>query len=274
MSKAAYGNKVAVVTGAAGGIGLLTAKRLIEEGYTVWCVDRAPCPEDLGGIAVQLDLNDADGITSLAGRIVAETGGVDVIVNNAGYGQYGAIETVPFDVGRRQMEVNFFAPVRLVQLLAPSMRERGGGRIVNISSVAGKVYSPLSGWYCASKFALEGITDCLRIELKPFHIGVSLIEPSPIRTAWSEGAKASLLEASEGTAYEEFGQKAYRLLAGATGGGAASGAEAVVKNILKAINAKKPKPRYLAGKIARLSVVSKAMMGDRLFDIAMNSQLK
>jgi len=266
--------KVALVTGAAGGIGLLTAKTLIADGYTVWCVDRAACSEDLGGIAVQLDLNDDAGIVALCERIVAETGGVDVIVNNAGYGQYGPIETVPFDVGRRQMEVNFFAPVRLVQLLAPSMRTRGGGRIVNISSVAGKIYSPLSGWYCASKFALEGVTDCLRIELKPFNIGVSLIEPSPIKTAWSEGAKNSLLETIQGTAYEEFGQKAYGLLAGATGGKAASGAEAVVKCIMKAINDKSPKPRYLAGKIARLSVVSKNMMGDRLFDVAMNSQLK
>jgi len=199
--------KAALVTGAAAGIGLLTAKRLIDDGYTVWCVDRSPCPEDLGGIAVQLDLNDDAGIAALCERIVAETGGVDVIVNNAGYGQYGAIETVPMETGRRQMEVNFYAPVRIIQLLLPSMRERGGGRIVNISSVAGKVYSPLSGWYCASKFALEGITDCLRIELKPFNIGVSLIEPSPIRTAWSEGAKSSLLEASEGTAYEEFAQR-------------------------------------------------------------------
>jgi NAD(P)-dependent dehydrogenase (short-subunit alcohol dehydrogenase family) len=178
------------------------------------------------------------------------------------------------EAGRRQMEVNFFAPVRLIQLLLPSMRARGGGRIVNISSVAGKVYSPLSGWYCASKFALEGVTDCLRIELKPFGIGVSLIEPSPVKTAWSEGAKRSLLEASEGTAYEAFAQKAYGLLAGATGGKASSGAQAVVDAIMKAVHAKSPKPRYLAGKIAGLSVVSKAMLGDRLFDAAMNSQLK
>ncbi|MCL2298719.1 MAG: SDR family NAD(P)-dependent oxidoreductase [Firmicutes bacterium] len=274
MTKAAHGNKAALVTGAAAGIGYLTAKRLIADGYTVWCVDMAACPEDLDGIKVELDLNDAAGIDALAQRMISETGGVDVIVNNAGYGQYGAIETVPMEAGRRQMEVNFFAPVRLIQLLLPSMRARKGGRIVNISSVAGKVYSPLSGWYCASKFALEGITDCLRIELKPFNIGVSLIEPSPIKTAWSEGAKASLLAASEGTAYEDFAQKAYGLLKGATDGGAASGPEAVVKAILTAVNAKNPKPRYLAGKIARLSVMSHGMMGDKLFDVAMNSQLK
>jgi NAD(P)-dependent dehydrogenase (short-subunit alcohol dehydrogenase family) len=154
------------------------------------------------------------------------------------------------------------------------MRARGGGRIVNVSSVAGRVYSPLSGWYCGSKFALEGITDCMRIELRPFNIGVSLIEPSPIRTAWSQGAKESLLAACKGTDYEAFGEKAYKLLAGATDGGAASGPETVVKAIMRAINDKNPKPRYLAGKIARLSVVSKNMMGDRLFDVAMNSQLK
>ena len=266
--------KAALVTGAAGGMGYLTAKRLLADGYTVWCADKAPCPAGMGGIHVLLDMNDADGVTALCERIVAETGGVDVIVNNAGYGQYGPIETVPMEVGRRQMEVNFFAPVRFIQLLAPSMRARGGGRIVNISSVAGRVYSPLSGWYCASKFALEGISDCLRVELKPFNIGVSLIEPSPINTKWSEGAKQSLLESIEGTAYEEFGKKAYKLLAGATGGGAASEPEAVVKCIMKAINAKNPKPRYLAGKIAGVSVVSRTMMGTALFDVAMNSQMK
>jgi len=272
--------KTALVTGAAAGIGLLTARRLLGGGYTVWCVDRSPLPPELEGliasgvIPARLDLNDGAGIDALARRIVGETGGVDVIVNNAGYGQYGAIETVPMEAGRRQMEVNFFAPVRLIQLLAPSMRERGGGRIVNISSVAGKVHSPLSGWYCASKFALEGISDCLRVELKPFNIWVSLVEPSPIRTAWSEGAKASLLEASQGTAYEDFARKAHGLLQGATDGRAASGADAVVKSVMRAIHAKNPKPRYLAGKIARLSVMSRAMLGDRLFDRAMNSQLK
>jgi len=269
--------KIAVVTGASKGIGFVTAERLLEDGYIVYCaarsIDLMKSLADKGGIVLPLDCNDETSVDALAARIIAD-GGADVIVNNAGYGQYGPVETVPMAVGRAQMEVNFFAPVRLIQLLVPSMRARGGGRIVNVSSVAGKVYSPLSGWYCASKFALEGLTDCLRIELKPFGIGVSLVEPSPIKTDWSEGAKSSLLAATEGTAYEAFGEKAHRLLAGATSGGAASGAEAVVKQIMKAINAQSPKPRYLAGKIARLSVVSKSMMGDRLFDIAMNSQLK
>jgi len=202
-------SKVALVTGAAAGIGFATSKRLIDDGYTVWGVDRAPVPEELKCIPVQLDLCDDAALAALAERVVEETGGVDVIINNAGYGLYGPVETVTMKAGRHQMEVNFFAPARLVQLLAPSMRARGGGRIVNVSSVAGKVYSPLSGWYCASKFALEGMTDCLRIEMKPFNIGVSLIEPSPIKTAWSQGAKDSLLAACKGTAYEEFGEKAY-----------------------------------------------------------------
>ncbi|MCL2508682.1 MAG: oxidoreductase [Oscillospiraceae bacterium] len=269
--------KVALVTGASRGIGKATAMRLLDDGCKVYCtarsLDQMKDLADKGGVTVKLDMNDSAGVDALAERIIAD-GGVDVIVNNAGYGQYGPIENVPMDVGRAQMEVNFFAPVRLIQLLAGSMRERGGGRIINVSSVAGRVYSPLSGWYCASKFALEGITDCLRIELRPFNIGVSLVEPSPIKTEWSDGAKATLLETSAGTAYEEFGKKAYRLLNGATQGKAVSDAEAVVKCIMKAINAKKPKPRYLAGKIARLSVVSKTMMGDRLFDVAMNSQLR
>ncbi|MCL2107114.1 MAG: oxidoreductase [Oscillospiraceae bacterium] len=270
--------KAALVTGASRGIGLAVAERLLSDGYIVYCaarsVDQMGGLAEKGGVVLPLDCGDEASVTALAERIIQENGGVDVIINNAGYGQYGAIEAVPMAVGRAQMEVNFFAPVRLIQLLAPAMRERGGGRIVNISSVAGRVYSPLSGWYCASKFALEGISDCLRIELRPFGIQLSLVEPSPIKTEWSEGAKKSLLEYCAGTAYEEFAQKSYRLLKGATDGRAASGVDAVVKSVMKAVNAKNPKPRYYSGKIARLSVVSKTMLGDRLFDLAMNSQLK
>jgi len=277
MQKAAGEHKVALVTGASKGIGLATALRLIEDGYKVYCAARSvDLMQELaakGGVVLKLDCNDDASITALADRIIAD-GGVDVVVNNAGYGQYGPVEVLPMAMGREQMEVNFFAPVRLVQLLAPSMRARGGGRIINISSVAGKVYSPLSGWYCASKFALEGMSDCMRIELKPFNIKVVLVEPGPIKTDWSEGAKSSLLAAAEGSVYEEFAQKSHGLLQGATGGRAASEVSAVVKSIMKAVNAKNPKPRYLSGKIARISVTSKAMLGDRLFDIAMNAQLK
>jgi NAD(P)-dependent dehydrogenase (short-subunit alcohol dehydrogenase family) len=132
----------------------------------------------------------------------------------------------------------------------------------------------MSAWYCASKFSLEGLSDCLRVELKPFNIKVVLIEPGPAKTDWPAGAKSSLLKYSQGTAYENFGEKSLKLLNTATDGALASEPEEVVEKIIKAIYAKNPKARYLCGKMTRLSVLSKSLLGNRLFDKVMLSQLK
>jgi len=270
-------SKVVLVTGASKGIGFALAKKLLEGGETVYCaarsIEKMEPLRAMGGKILPLDCSSPASIETCAQTVLEESGGVDILVNNAGFGLYGAIENVPMADGRRQMEVNFFAPVYLAQLLLPAMRERGGGRIINISSIAGRVYSPLSGWYCASKFALEGISDCMRLELAGFHIKVVLIEPGPVKTEWADGAKNSLLNNSEGTAYEEFGKKSYKLLSGATGSMAAK-PSAVVDAAMKAICAKNPKPHYLCGKMSRLSVMSKKMMGDRLFDKAIGTQMK
>jgi short-subunit dehydrogenase len=118
-------------------------------------------------------------------QVVTKSGRVDVLVNNAGYGAYGAIEDVPMSIARDQMEVNLFALARMVQLVLPTMRRQRSGRIINIGSIAGKLWTPLGGWYHTSKFALEGFTDCLRNEVRPFGIKVSLIEPGSVKTEWS-----------------------------------------------------------------------------------------
>ncbi len=271
-------SKVILVTGASKGIGFELAKKLLSEGNTVYCAARSTEKmADLqakGGKIISLDCGNPQSIELCVKTIADECGGVDILVNNAGFGLYGAVENVSIEDGREQMEVNFFAPVYLSQLLLPSMRKRGSGRIINVSSVAGKVYSPLSGWYCASKFALEGITDCMRLELAQFNIKAVLIEPGPIRTEWSAGAKNSLLENSKGTAYEDFGNRSYKLLSGATDGGMASEPSVVVNQIMKAINSKNPKPRYLCGKMARLSLITKNIMGSRMFDKVMQMQLR
>jgi NAD(P)-dependent dehydrogenase (short-subunit alcohol dehydrogenase family) len=270
--------KVILVTGASKGIGYELAEKLLEQGNTVFCAARsAEKMQNLrakGGIVLSLDCSNPESIELCVKNIIEQCGGVDILVNNAGFGLYGAIENVPMEDGREQMEVNFFAPVYLSQLLLPAMRARGGGRIINVSSVAGQVYSPLSGWYCASKFALEGLTDCMRLELAQFNIKAVLIEPGPILTDWSKGAKDSLLENSKGTAYEDFGKKSYKLLNGATGAKMASKPAVVVHTIMAAINAKNPRPRYLCGKMSGISLLSKNLMGNRLFDKVMQSQLK
>lgn len=137
--------------------------------------------EAAGAHIHHLDLTKPDSIETFVAQVVQQSGRVDVLVNNAGYGAYGAIEDVPMSIARDQMEVNLFALARMVQLVLPTMRRQRSGRIINVGSIAGKLWSPLGGWYHASKFALEGLTDCLRNEVRPFGIKVSLIEPGSVR---------------------------------------------------------------------------------------------
>ena len=143
-----------------------------------------------------MDVTDDASMVAGIQRIVDEQGRIDVLVNNAGYGSYGAVEDVPIDEARRQFEVNVFGLARLVQLVTPHMRAQESGRIINISSIGGKFYEPFGAWYHATKFAVEGFSDSLRMELRPFGIKVVLIEPGPIRTEWNEIARDSLLERS------------------------------------------------------------------------------
>ena len=133
-----------------------------------------------------MDVTDDDSMRAGVEQIVAETGRIDVLVNNAGYGSYGAIEDVPLDEARRQFDVNVFGAMRLTQLVLPHMRAQRSGTVVNISSMGGKIHTPLGGWYHGTKFAVEALSDCLRLEVKPFGIDVVVIEPGGIRTEWGE----------------------------------------------------------------------------------------
>lgn len=191
---------VALVTGASSGIGDATARRLLELGYRVYAVarrrDRMSGLADLGVVTVSADLTDDAAMVALVDRILAEAGRIDVLVNNAGYGSYGALEEVPLTEARRQLEVNVFALARFTQLVLPSMRERRQGTIVNISSMGGKFGEPLGAWYHASKYAVEGLSDSIRAELAPHGIDVVVIEPGAIRTEWGGIAAAGLLDRS------------------------------------------------------------------------------
>ncbi|MGY3442886.1 SDR family NAD(P)-dependent oxidoreductase [Bradyrhizobium sp. USDA 4473] len=140
--------------------------------------------EAAGGTALSVDVADAASVVAAIDRIIAERGRIDVLINNAGYGQFGALEDVPIEVGRRQMEVNLIGAAHVTQLVLPHMRARKFGKIINISSTGGKVASPLGGWYHASKFALEGYSDSLRNEVRPFGVDVIVIEPGGIETEW------------------------------------------------------------------------------------------
>ncbi|MBD5635173.1 MAG: SDR family NAD(P)-dependent oxidoreductase, partial [Candidatus Eremiobacteraeota bacterium] len=189
LSKPESSPKIAIVTGASSGIGKATARKLLELGFRVHAgARRTEAMADLGALGAHvhhLDLTVAESIDAFVAEVLRDGDRVDVVVNNAGYGVYGAVEDVPIAEARLEFEVNVFGLARIVQLVLPAMRRRRAGRIINISSIGGKVWSPLGAWYHASKFAVEGFSDCLRNEVRPFGIDVVVIEPAGVRTEWT-----------------------------------------------------------------------------------------
>ena len=257
-----------LITGASSGIGKTTAKRLLEEGYTVYAaarrVERMRDLEDMGVIALKMDVTKEEDVVAGVERINEEQGGTDILINNAGFGSYGAMEDTPLDDARYQFEVNLFGAARLTQLVLPYMREQGAGKIVNISSIGGKVYTPLGSWYNATKHALEGWSDCLRFELKRFGIDVIIIEPGIIRTDFVNVAVGPLLERSGSSAYSHI---ANRLADGMMSYGSAGSPPSVIADtIVKALRARRPKTRYAAGQYAKPVLLLRRLVSDRMFD--------
>jgi NAD(P)-dependent dehydrogenase (short-subunit alcohol dehydrogenase family) len=268
--------RVALVTGASSGIGERTALRLQEAGFVVYAVarrvERMRALEDAGVHVFAMDVTDDESMTSGVARVVEEQGRIDVLVNNAGYGSYGAVEDVPIDEARRQFEVNVFGLARLTQLVTPHMRAivkehlAQRPRIVNISSIGGKFYEPLGAWYHATKFAVEGFSDSLRIELAPHGIDVIIVEPGPIRTEWNEISRDSLLEASSGGAYEEQAQRVHHVMARADRRVSSSGPDVVAKKIVAAVLANTPRARYPVGRGAGTILRARKLLPDAAFD--------
>ncbi|WP_068110316.1 oxidoreductase [Tropicimonas marinistellae] len=265
--------KTALVTGASSGMGKDIAHRLLKEGFTTYVAarstDKMADLAEAGAIVLEMDITKDDQITATAARIHAETGGVDVLVNNAGYGQYGPVEDTPIDTARYQFEVNLFGLARLTQLLLPDMREKKQGLIVNISSMGGKIYTPLGAWYHATKHALEGWSDCLRLELKPHGIDVVIVEPGLIDTGFA-GAVSSNFSQTEGSAYATL---IGALMKSAEGGSLRGSPPSVISDVvLKAIRADRPRTRYAAGSMARPSLFLRWLVSDRMFDRIIMSQ--
>jgi len=262
--------RVALVTGGSSGIGEATAQQLLAAGFTVYAVarrvDRMEHLAQAGVHTFAMDVTDDASVTAGVERILAEQGRIDVLVNNAGYGSYGAVEDVPIDEARRQFEVNVFGLARLTQLVTPTMRDQRSGRIINISSIGGKFYEPFGAWYHATKFAVEGFSDSLRMELKPFGIDVVLIEPGPIATEWNEIARDSLLERSGETAYAPYAKRAHRVLTEFDKPSRASKPETVARKIVRAATTRHPAARYPVGKGARAITLSRDLTPDRVYD--------
>lgn len=264
--------KVALVTGASSGIGGATATRLAAVGYRVYAaarrVDRLAALAGPSILPLPLDVTDDESMVAAIDRIVSEAGRIDVLVNNAGYGSYGALEDVPLAEGRRQFDVNVFGLARLTQLVLPVMRAQHSGHIVNVSSIGGKIWEPLGSWYHATKFAVEGLSDSLRVEVESFGIKVVVIEPGLIRTEWADIAADSLLATSgnSGGAYEDQAKGLARTLRGANTARMTSDPDVVAAAIAKAATSSKPRTRYGVGGGAPMILLIKRLLGDRSFD--------
>jgi short-subunit dehydrogenase len=262
--------KVVLVTGASSGIGEATARRLASLGYTVYAaarrVDRMSALAEQGMQVASLDVTDDSSMIAIVDKITAEAGRIDVLVNNAGYGSYGALEEVPIEEGRRQFEVNVFGLARLTQLVLPQMRERGDGYIVNISSMGGKIWEPLGSWYHAAKFAVEGLSDSLRAEVSGFGIKVVIIEPGNIRTEWGRIAAENLQQTTAAGPYRKLAELVGAGLRAADTMTMSSGPEVVADAVAKAVQSRRPKTRYPVGGGARFILLAEKVLPDRGFD--------
>ena len=261
---------VALVTGASSGIGRATALRLAALGFTVHgAARRVERMSDLAnhGIHVEsLDVTDDGSMVTVVDKIVSEHGRIDILVNNAGYGSYGAVEDVPIAEARRQFDVNVFGLARLTQLVLPHMRAQRDGYIVNISSMGGKIWEPLGGWYHAAKFAVEGLSDCLRAEVAEFGIKVVVVEPGSITSEWATISADNLEAISADTPYRGQAKLIARGLRKSDTSFLASEPEVVAEAIGKAVQRTKPRTRYPVGGGARTFLFAHRVLTDRGFD--------
>ena len=263
-------NKVAMITGASSGIGSAAALSLLSQGFTVYGaarrIDRLEALASQGVKPLALDVTDAKSMQDGIANVLASSGRIDVLVNNAGYGSYGAIEDVSQEEAKRQFDVNVFGAMELTKLVLPQMRKQGSGRIINISSVGGRAVGPFGGWYHGTKFALEALSDSLRMELKPFGIDVVVVEPGGIKSEFLDIA-ASGLQATSGNG--PYADRVKSMLASFTNPrmmSMQSPPQIIADVIARAATVKKPKNRYVAGFGARPLVTLRRLLSDRAFD--------
>ncbi|AFS83257.1 SDR family oxidoreductase [Candidatus Nitrosopumilus sediminis] len=271
--------KVALVTGSSSGIGLETALSLARDGYHTFAsmrhtekageLEHAAKKENLSIKVIELDVDKEESIVSAIKKIVAECGRLDVLVNNAGYGQFGCTEDVTVDDFRRQFETNFFSVVRIIQEVAPIMRKQGSGSIINISSVAGRMGLPGSPAYISSKFALEGLGECLRYELGQFGIKTTLIEPGVIKTNFFNSMKVP--ESKADPKYKELTDNILAGLKMMVEMGTPPSQVADV--VMKAIHDDEMLPRYVVGTDAAMFMEAKKMKTDLEFEKYLSKEI-
>lgn len=270
--------KTALVTGASSGMGKVIARQLVKDGLTVVvAARRVEQMEDLkalGAHLIALDISKDESILAAVSEIEARFGGIDVLVNNAGFGLYGAVEDVPMEQARYQFEVNVFGLARLTQLLVPHMRRQKAGKIINMSSMGGKIYTPLGAWYHATKHAVEGFSDCLRLELAPFGIDVVVIQPGIILTEFGSVVEGPVKAYSGAGAYADMAGRVARATANTYKAGGGSSPQIVADTVSRVVRSRRPKTRYAMGKFAKPMIAIRKWLGDRAFDRLVLSSVK
>ncbi len=261
---------VALVTGASAGIGKSTVERLLGDGYIVYgAARRLENMADLEGAGARvlaMDITREEDINRVVETVLAEVGRVDVLVNNAGFGSYGSVEDTTIDDARYQFEVNLFGLARLTQLLLPQMRERGAGTIINVSSMGGKIYTPLGAWYHATKFALEGWSDCLRLELDAFGIDVIVVQPGIITTEFGDVVSGPMMQRSGSGPYAELASSVATATENSYKEGGGSPPSVIAETISSALKSSTPKTRYVKGKMAAPLLFLRRFVSDKMFD--------
>jgi len=278
-------SKAVLITGCSSGIGRATALGLAGSGWRVYATARRPESiaelESYGCRTLALDVTEESSMSAAVDQVQQAEGAIGVLINNAGYSQSGAIETVPLDAARRQFETNVFGLVRLTQLVLPKMRAQHWGKIVNVGSMGGRLTFPGGGQYHAPKYALEAISDALRFELRGFGIDVILLEPGLITTEFGEAAAASMSNATTGpTPRQEDPYADFNATVGAVTKGAydgplrrlGAGPERVARAIEKALGRRRPPSRITITPSAKLSIATRRMLSDRAWDAAMRRQ--
>ena len=267
--------KVALVTGASSGIGKSIVQQLLKDGWIIYGaarrVEKMTDIQAVGAKVLSLDVTDETSMTAAVNALLSAEGRIDALVNNAGYGSYGAIEDVPIEEARRQFEVNIFGLMRLTQLVLPTMRAAKSGTIVNISSMGGRIWMPIGGWYHATKHALEVLSDALRVETKPFGIRVVVVQPGAIQSEWSGIAAQTLRDTSKGSVYGAMIEPMARILGHYPN---AASPDVVAKAVSQAVNSRNPKRRYATPMDAKLYTFLHWLLPDWAWERLIASAIK
>ena len=266
--------KVMLVTGGSSGMGRETAILLARDGHTVYAgarrADRLGDLAEHGIIPVEMDVSNSRDNERVVRRIIDSEGRIDVLINNAGFGLYGPVEDIPIDDAKYQFEVNLFGLAHLTQLVLPHMRAQGAGRIVNTSSMGGRIFTPFGAWYHAAKHALEGWSDCLRLETAPFNIQVVLIQPGLIRTEFGQVVGGGLQKYYNDSAYKAALDRLFAMMSTPKAANRGTEPEILARVFVKAATTAKPRRRYIKGVTARPLIFIRKWFGDKIYELVLH----